>query len=801
MKSNYEWPYAGCATARSTLVSIRAAALVAVCMGSAAPALGQSGSNDAIISEIIVTARRREESLDRVPVSATVLTAEVMQQRGVRDAADLGRFVPNLTFDQGTGNTGGSANAQVFIRGVGQQDFLFTTDPGVGMYVDGVYFPRALGAILDLVDIDRVEVLRGPQGTLFGKNTIGGAINIVSRPPGDELSAVIEGTLGNLERRDIRAVVDLPLVEGKLAAKVAVLSRSRDGLTKRDEGGPLGNINRDGAQAMLRWNASDAVTVRLSVDYTRVREEATNLRLVGVNPQAPVLSLWNLLVGLPQFGETWGSQFLTEDPWRSHATGPSRSDLDLKGASATIEWNTGPVGVKLITAWRDQDAFFASDADHSPLPYLHQSVDNQYRMHSEELQLSGRAIDARLDRLVGAFHLQENGTDVFEFPLARGLYQGLSSLPAALIPLAPYPTGPGGLPLFECPAAPAGFPCAGGAGNPFNVALDIDQMRENRIDFASYALFVHGTYKLTDKLSVTGGGRYSKDEKQLYAFGVRRGSNTISVPPMTVSRSWNAFTPKGSIEYQWTDAVMTYASVSKGFKSGGFNGRALSPGEVESSFDPEKTLAWEVGYKGLLFDRRLRLNVALFLTEYTDIQLTTVGASAEGAVLAIVDNAGKARIKGVEVEMLAKPARGYELNLGVGYTDAKYTRLNPGVTAVTLDSKFAKTPEWSVDAGAQYRHAVSSSLDVVLRGDYSFRSKVYHQPSNIELLSADDTGLLSARIGVEATDGKWRMSIVGSNLTDELYTVSGIEALSSLGSADVIYGQPRQYAVEGAWRF
>ena len=758
-------------------------------------------ADDTTLAEIVVSARRRVESLDRVPVSAAVLTADTMQQRGIKDAADLGHFVPNLTFDQGTGNTGGSANAQVFIRGVGQQDFLFTTDPGVGIYVDGVYFPRALGAILDLLDLERVEVLRGPQGTLFGKNTIGGAINIVSRQPSNEFAAEIDGTLGNLSRRDIRAVVDFPIVQDKLAAKVAVLRRTRDGLTERDQGGALGNVNRDAAQVMLRWNASESVKVGLSADYTRVREEANNLHLVAANPNAAVPTLWNMLVGLPKYGEAWGTQFIEADPFRTDATGQSESNLELKGASATIDWDTGPFAVKFITAWRSQDAFFAADVDHSPLPYLQQSVADTYEMNSQELQFSGKAFGDRLDWLAGAFRLGEHGHDDFEFPFARGLFAALSALPAAVIPLAPYPTGAGGAPLFQCPAAPAGFPCAGGAGNPLNVALDLDQMRDNRINFDSYAAFFHGSYRITDKLSVSGGGRYSKDDKELFAFGFRRGSNTVSIPPMTVSRSWTAFTPKGSLEYQWNDSVMTYASISKGFKSGGFNGRALSPAEVQSSFDPEKTLAYEVGLKGLMLDRRLRVNLAAFFTDYTDIQLTTVGASPQGTVIAVVNNAGKAQIDGLELELMAKPARGLEMSLGLGYTHAEYTHLNPGVTSVTLDSKFVKTPKWSMDAGTQYRVPVSNGASLLLRGDYSYRSKVYHQPSNIELLSTGATGLLSARVGLEAPEGKWRVTLYGSNLTDERYIVSGIEALDSLGSADVTYGQPREYGIEAAWRF
>ena len=786
---------------RQALGATVALTLSAASLLAAPRALAANAAADTGLDEVVVTARRREESLEKVPVSATVLTAKNLEAQGVRDASDLARFVPNLTFDQGTGNTGGSANAQIFIRGVGQQDFLFTTDPGVGIYIDGVYFPRALGSILDLLDVERVEVLRGPQGTLFGKNTIGGAINIISRAPANEFSAEIDGTLGNLHRREIRAVVDVPIVDDRLAAKVAFLRRTRDGITERDAGDPLGNINRDAAQGVLRWKASDSLTVTLSGDYTRLRETSTNLHMVAANAAAPVPALWNLLVALPQFGEAWGPRFLTDNPFSNHDTGLDVSNLDLKGASALVNWDTEPVAVKFIAAWRSQDAFFATDVDHSPLPYLEQTVTDTYEMNSQELQLSGKAIDGRLDWLAGAFRMGEHGHDDYEFPFAPGLFDALSGLPAPLIPLAPYPTGAGGQPLFQCPTAPVGFPCAGGAGNPLNVALDVDQMRDNRIVFASYAAFLHGTYRLTDKLSVTAGARYSRDDKRLDAFGLRRGSNTVSIPPMSESRSWNAFTPKGSVEYQWTDGIMSYASVSKGFKSGGFNGRALSPEEVAQTFGPEKTVAYEIGLKSILFERRLSLNIAAYFTDYTDIQLTSVGASPQGTVIAVVENAGKAHIKGLEFEALAKPLAGLELNLGVGLTDAQYTELNPGVTDVTLSSHFVKTPKWSVDTGAQYRFALNSRLNALMRTDFSYRSRIYQTPNNIELLTTGGTGLLSARLGVETADTHWRISLFGSNLADRRYTVNGLEALSSLGVADVSYGQPREYGVEVVWRY
>ena len=286
------------------------------------------------LDEIVVTARKREEKLQETPVSITAFTSAQLDLPAFEDLTDVSRFAPNVTFMTGSGSTGGSANAQVFIRGVGQTDFLFSSDPGVGIYVDDVFYPRSTGAVLDLVDLERVEVLRGPQGTLFGKNTVGGAINIVSQRPGDDFGAALELTGGSRSRADLRGSLDLPLVAGVLHSRITASVRSQDGYVHRilQGGARQGNADREAARLQLNWLPGDW-DVMLTADYSQRDEESIATELIAVNPMAPGALLWNMLVA-PFLGA--GPAADAGDlsaPWTNHSTGLNYSDFETWGVS------------------------------------------------------------------------------------------------------------------------------------------------------------------------------------------------------------------------------------------------------------------------------------------------------------------------------------------------------------------------------------------------------------------------------------------------------------------------------------
>ena len=768
------------ASSRSPRTGLLLAAVITSLLAYQNPAHAQ-------LEEIIVTARKREEPLQRTPISITAFTAEQLAKPGFDDLADVARFAPNVVFDQGTGNTGGSFNSQLFIRGVGQVDFLFSSDPGVGIYIDEVYLPRVIGSILDVTDIERIEILRGPQGTLYGKNTIGGALNITSQRPGDEFGAIANLTVGSRDRIDARLSADVPIVDERLNGRFTVSSRNQDGYVDRINQGDraTGDVNSDGFRGLLHFTPGGGWDVLLSADYTRRREEAIANELLDVRLDDPVLLLWNLLVA-PTYGpgSIYDSRFLTHGS-DSQATGPSHSDLDMWGVSLNASKELSDAyTLKSITAYREEDAQFGQDQDHSPFRYLETTNDNQHDALSQELQLHGVNFGDRLEWVAGAFYMHEEGTDAFDIVLGGGLFDSLEALPAPILPLVPGVT---------CPPPPGvPLPCAGGPGNPFNVSLDFEATLFDDIDIDSYALYTQGTYRFTDRLSITAGGRYTWEDKTFTTMLVRNASGVVTVPEHSISNSWNAFTPRAGLEYQWTAALMTYVSAARGFKSGGFNGRAQSLAEIDS-FDPEYVWSYEAGFKSQWLDNRLMLNLAAFYNDYSDIQLTSVRA-VEGLIVVVTENAGEARIQGMEIELAAQPFEPLVVRAGAGYLDAEYTELSPGAT-VTLDSKLVKVPEWTANLAAEFSVPLGSDWALTVGGDLSYRDDYFNDPNNTPLLKQDAYTLLGAYMRFASSDGRWELTAFGTNLSDERYMTNGLQSYGSFGTADGTFGPPREWGL------
>ena len=741
------------------------------------------------LEEIIVTARKREEPLQKTPVSITAFTVDQLEKPGFNNLIDVARFAPNVVFDQGTGNTGGQFNSQLFIRGVGQVDFLFSSDPGVGIYVDEVYLPRVVGSIMDVMDIERIEILRGPQGTLYGKNTIGGALNITSVKPGKEVGAVADVTVGSRDRIDARLSVDIPIIKDTLNARLTASTRNQDGYVNRvnQPGHETGNTNSDGFRGTLQWLPGDGWDVQLEGDYVRRRENAIANELLDVQPmeQAPALLLWNLLVA-PTYGpgSVYDNRFVTHG-FDSQATGPNLSNLDMWGVSANISKEISDnLSIKSITAYRDEDAQFGQDQDHSPYTYLETTNDNQHDAFSEELQLNGKSFSDRLDWVAGLFYMREKGKDEFDVVLGGGLFDALEALPGAFIPLAPGVTCP------PPPGVPA--PCLGGAGNPLNVAFDFDLTIFDEINIDSYAAYAQGTWKFNDRLSATVGGRYTWEEKEFTTMLHRNASDVTTVPRTTVDDTWDAFTPRVGLEYQVNPDLLTYISAARGFKSGGFNGRAQSLVEIES-FDPEYVWSYEAGVKSQWFGNRLTANLAAYYNDYSDIQLTSV-RNVQGLIVVVTENAGQARIQGFELELAAEPVNSLVLRAGLGYTDAKYTELAPGAT-VTLDSKLVKVPEWTGSFAFDWTLPLGSAWSLVLGGDLSYRSSYFNDPNNTPLLEQDAYSLLGAHARFLSGDGRWEVTAFGTNLSDERYMTNGLQSYGSFGTADGTFGRPREWGL------
>ncbi len=740
------------------------------------------------IEEIIVTARKREESLQETPISISAFTTGEMRQRNLTNLMEISQFTPNVLMSTAPGGSGGGNNSQIYIRGVGQTDFLFTTDPGVGIYMDGVYLPRTLGGVLDLLDLERVEILRGPQGTLFGKNTIGGAINLISNKPTQEFGGFAEVIVGSYNRTDGRLDINIPLSE-TWASRFSLSYKKRDGYVDRlnyDTGkviDHLGNENAFNARGSFRWTPSESTTLDIILDYSREREESAANTLVQFEPMNGLTPLWNGLVGFPS-GSPMTADFITADKLTTYGTGPNRNDLDVKGINVTLEHNFADATFKSISAYREMKATFGRDGDGSPNQYVETDQDQTQEQLSQEFQLFGTAVDGKFDWLLGAFYMNEKGTDQNDVRLASGLYAALEGLPVQ---------------LSGHPCAPPWF-APGCAGNPINPLLDLDFNIYNKIDITSYAVFSQLGYQVSDRWNLTGGLRFTDESKDYTLEHLRVNSGVPIVPLTTVKASWSEPSGRVGMDFQVTEDVMAYGSISRGFKSGGFNGRPTTGSEVDA-FNPEFVTTYELGLKSELANKRVRLNAAVFFMDYTDMQVGSVSADDTGNLILIIDNAAAAEVKGFEVDFLALPTERWLISAGLGYTNAKYTDTGNAV-GITTASKFAKTPKWTGNASLQYAMPVGGSFgELRFRGDWTYRSKVYNDIQNTESIAQSSLGLLGARITLHNNEHDWEVVLSGTNLTNEIYIVNGLQALDAFGTAEAVFAAGRQWALSFSKRF
>ncbi len=800
-------------------------------------------TDDGGISEIIVTAQKRAENVQNVPISISAFTAESLASRGISDVTAMGNLSPNVSLDAGTPFSGSSSVLSAFIRGIGQNDFAFNLDPGVGVYLDGVYLARSVGANQDLLDVERVEILKGPQGDLFGRNTIGGAISIVTRAPAKEFGGKLEISTGSYHRIDVKGSVNLPISDN-LFSSFSFATKKNDGYQKLvafpgfasgvigDQFPQFGSKNPDSfggedqysLRGKLLWEATDDINVALTGDYlhqdnngvastvlkthtdaadpSNVFGPLFNGCLAGALPPFAVAGLCNNILygtslgglGLTNPSLFYGDQYISNDIDKTYATGSSFSRLRNYGGALAVDWDLGATQLKSITSYRELHWQSAQDEDGSPLPILQTSFDMNQKQFSQELQLTGEAFNDRLSYVLGAYYFSESGN------------------------LHDLVTFPGGL-------------------------LQIDG--ENLLGTKNYATFAHLNYKISDTLSITLGGRYTHEKKRF--TGLQQDANgffykmngyyvvdaasqaalcavgqaapsLIGIPagvfcypnpavptqvyPLAPAggfrQSFNNFSPKIGLEFKPNDDVMVYGSFSKGYKTGGWTTRLTAPqpaGTPAPTFGPEKATTWELGVKSEFADRKAQLNFSTFYTKYNGIQLNfQVGTSPT------LQNAGTAEIYGFEAEFLARPVPDLTLSAGVGYTHAEYTELSPFVTGVTLNSSLPKTPEWKLTLSPQYRLDLGDHGDVLLSADYTHATSMFNDTENTALLARPATDMLNASITYRAPDKNWELAVGATNLTNERYLTTGQGQIAG-GVTYGTYNRPREWSVTGRVNF
>ncbi|MCF8474038.1 MAG: TonB-dependent receptor [Emcibacter sp.] len=748
--------------------------------------------------EIVVSARKREETLQNVPVSVTAFSGEGLENRGISNLQGINNFTPNLELSNGRPDGGGSA-AQAYIRGIGQSDFLFPNDPGVGLYIDDVYLARSVGGMMALVDVERVEVLRGPQGTLYGKNTIGGAIKIVTKKPTGELGGKVKLEVGNFDKINGSFSLNFPLSE-KIYGRVQAGTLNQDGyVTRIADGIDLGNVNKDLFRADFVIEANDDLTILLAGDIQRQRQNGapgTLLTIVdstagaaplldgGGNPiHNPVTNqpavvpgsglieglynpvivplLWVPALGLPA-GSAFDARWITGNAFSTNGTAPAVDNNDIWGLSMTLDWTLGEaLSLKSISSYRKIKATFSRDGDHSPLPIV--STYNKFKQSqfSQEIQLSGVSFDGKLNWLAGIYGFNEKASDDNDVKLVSGTFD--------------------------------------------IIGLELDLTPLSDIKVNSLAGFFHGTYDVTEKLSVTAGLRYTYDKKELSRTflntrsgfvitmreeGVAEADNGRFGPPL--EESWSEFSPKFGVDYQATEDLLLYALYSRGFKSGGWSPRP-QVGTENDPYEPEILNSFEVGSKSKWYDDRLIANFSAFFNKYKNIQITTVQADPGGMLILPVENAGEAELYGFELEVKVMPTPELQIHMGLGYLHNEYTELDL-TSGIMMSNKLADAPELTFNGSVQYVIPVGDNGEISLRGGAAYKSKTYKDPFNTVPLTQPGYWLFDAGISYETLDGDWRIALVGTNLADKKYLSNGVD-VSAFGYFEGYFGRPREYSL------
>lgn len=722
-------------------------------------------SSETGVEEIIVTAERREGRLQDTPISITAISASGLEARGIRDLKGLDIATPNLQLNSGRPDGGGSA-ASATIRGVGQNDFQFPNDPGVGMYVDGVYLARTLGGLMSIVDIERVEVLRGPQGTLFGRNTIGGAINIVTQAPTNDFNGKISLTYGSFNRVEAKGSLNVPLIDGKLAARLTAGVIKADGIGKQiPTGVELADEDRQIVRFALRGTPSDDVTIDLAFDYTHQRQHGGALFFIPEFPSSaglieglfnPVLAdMQNTQLGLPA-GSRFDGRWASPSRYDNFGTAPMRDWLDSGGASLTVKWDVDDnLTLKSITAARALKARISNDLDLSPYSVIDTDDTQHQEQYSQELQAYGSLADGRLDYLLGAYYFKEIARDENFIPIL-----------------------PGTLNAF-------GF--------------EISQKANLGLNVNNYAFFGQVSYKLLDNLKLTVGVRQNHESKRFTRMFTHIQGGDVFIPFQELTASWNSFTPKFGLDWKPSDDILVYASYAQGFKSGGWNPRPIGANTGSTPFGPEKIKTYEVGVKTQV-DRRLTLNLAGFHSIYSDIQLQALTTDSSGALISDTRNAGRSSIWGAEVELVARPVPEASIQISGSYLGNKYTDLNFG-TDVQIANKLPDAPQWTLSVGADYRFDIPGLGRLTPRIDAAYRSKTYKDGLNSPAITQPGYWLANARIAfVPAGLAGFELQAYATNLFDQHYINYG-QDVKIQGYAIAGYGRPREVGLTAKYSF
>jgi len=768
--------------------------LATAILSAATPVISGTSTDNFTIEEIVVTAQKRSQSLQEVPVTISAFSDDFLKQTGSSDIADLALYTPGLQAD----NTF-SGFPSIVMRGIGSNDFGIGSDPSVGIYMDGIYMGRSGGSVIDLLDVERVEVVKGPQGTLFGRNATGGAINVISQKPSYEFEGNVGASFGRFNEQIFEGTVNVPLIDNTLAMRVSGRKKDRDGWQENvpSDNGDGAETDRGNLKASILWEPSDNFSVIFANDWYREKENFGYSHLLGgvyvdpaltgglplpVDPAVLADSRSTGLVTLINDADSFNTLFanIGEGPIDTRSFDSSGrkyftdgtvplSDRVVRGHSITADWEINDnLSLNSITAYRQHDVKVIYENDGTTLAGLDvPNTAEKTETYSQEFRLNGHS--ETVDWFVGASAYKED---------SYGLSAATSSVYSAL-------------------------------------GIVINDTTESTVKAESYALYADGTWHINELWSLSAGGRYSYDNKTINTTNPLTSSGSIFPPGLDEKKhdSWSNFSPRLAVDYNFNEDTLIFSSITKGYKSGGFN---TYPSQAnEPAFDPEEVINLELGIKSTLMDGRLQLNASVFSYQYEDLQQL----QSQNGSLQIV-NAGEASGQGLEVDVTFRATQSLTLIAALGWTAAEYDSfdlpisfdadgdgvINPllGEFEGDLDlsgEDTARTPNFTGTLGMDYFMQLDELGSLRLNGSYTYTGKQRLSSIPLAIYEEDGYGLLNARVTYVTADESIEISAYGSNLTDEDYMASRGDSGDTLGFIAGRRGEPRTYGINATLFF
>lgn len=759
-------------------LSFKTGVALAALLGASGTAWAQSTSNSdesepsATVNEIVVTAQRREQNLQDVGIAITAISGENIEKLNLSSSSDLARSVPNLSIGE---PSGAGSQPAIFMRGIGLSDFATNNAGPIGVYIDDIYISSPSAQIFQLFDLDRVEVLRGPQGTLYGRNTTGGAIRFISARPGDEFEARLRTQYSSFETTKFEGMIAGPISDN-VGIRLAAVKDDSEGFSRNLFDGSRRNGQDSLAfRGLLDAEFGDRITAQLSFHAGIVDGPAASYRLQGLMEADGVTPCASADVRANRCFDFFG--FSAPDDWRTvNENREPTLDVDSYIGSFRLGWEGDNVTLVSITGFQTLDKLHQEENDMNPLSWLAVDYGVESDSFTQEIQASGNF--GRHEWIAGLFYLNETLDQLQIADLGREFRPVVESVDPVSFPGGFDPVGAAiGLPVFS-----------------YNTA--------NRQKTKSFAAYAQNQFAVTDRLNLIAGLRYTNEKKSFVQQAVFIEPDfTVPLFDFTDSMTDNNLSWKLGAEYHASDDVLIYGSATTGFKAGGYNGGFLFDASEQNPYDPEKILAFELGFKSTLWDGLARFNATAFLNKYSDMQLYRFETFGGLIPTSILDNAGKADTMGVEAELTLAPARGLDIQLAVGFLDTELVEYQSDAGPDLTGNRLIQSPKFSFNGAIDYAVPLGNAGELLLHTDFGYKSMTFFTADNDPNLSQPGYWLANGRVAFRGGDGLWEIAIFANNLFDKEYLQYGFPLGDLQGSNQLMIGRPRSIGGEISFRF